>query len=191
MRKIDLIVIHCTATREDKSLSPAELDRMHRQRGFNGCGYHYYVRRDGEICSMRPVGQAGAHAKGHNANSIGIAYEGGLDAGGNPADTRTEEQKRSIRVLVRVLCEDYRIRKVVGHRDLSPDRDGDGVVEPEEWIKLCPCWRNRNAGDGAGCSDNPPEFFLKNIPEHLVFRDVFCIFIGSKKPGKLKKDEPE
>ena len=102
MRKIDLIVIHCTATREDKSLSPAELDRMHRQRG--------------------------------------IAYEGGLDAGGNPADTRTEEQKRSIRVLVRVLCEDYRIRKVVGHRDLSPDRDGDGVVEPEEWIKLCPCY---------------------------------------------------
>ena len=75
MRKIDLIVIHCTATREDKSLSPAELDRMHRQRGFNGCGYHYYVRRDGEICSMRPVGQAGAHAKGHNANSIGIAYD--------------------------------------------------------------------------------------------------------------------
>lgn len=140
MRKIDLIVIHCTATREDKSLSPAELDRMHRQRGFNGCGYHYYVRRDGEICSMRPVGQVGAHAKGHNASSIGIAYEGGLDAGGNPADTRTEEQKRSIRVLVRVLCEDYRIRKVVGHRDLSPDRDGDGVVEPEEWIKLCPCY---------------------------------------------------
>ena len=134
MRKIDLIVIHCTATREDKSLSPAELDRMHRQRGFNGCGYHYYVRRDGEICSMRPVGQAGAHAKGHNANSIGIAYEGGLDAGGNPADTRTEEQKRSIRVLVRVLCEDYRIRKVVGHRDLSPDRDGDGGVDPVEWI---------------------------------------------------------
>ena len=80
------------------------------------------------------------HPECRNANSIGIAYEGGLDAGGNPADTRTEEQKRSIRVLVRVLCEDYRIRKVVGHRDLSPDRDGDGVVEPEEWIKLCPCY---------------------------------------------------
>ena len=86
-----------------------------------------------EGCFMSGVGDT-------SANSIGIAYEGGLDAGGNPADTRTEEQKRSIRVLVRVLCEDYRIRKVVGHRDLSPDRDGDGVVEPEEWIKLCPCY---------------------------------------------------
>lgn len=140
MRKIDLIVIHCTATREDSPLSPAELDKMHRQRGFKGCGYHYYVRRDGAICTMRPVEVAGAHAKGFNANSIGIAYEGGLDAQGNPADTRTEQQKRSIRVLVRVLCEDYGIRKVVGYRDLSPDRDGDGVVEPEEWIKLCPCY---------------------------------------------------
>lgn len=55
MRKIDLIVIHCTATRIGCPLSPEALDRMHRQRGFNGCGYHYYVRRDGMICSMRPV----------------------------------------------------------------------------------------------------------------------------------------
>ena len=57
MGKIDLIVIHCTATREDKSLSPAELDRDAPAAGFNGCGYHYYARRDGEICSMRPVGR--------------------------------------------------------------------------------------------------------------------------------------
>ena len=92
------------------------------------------------ICTMRPVERVGAHAKGHNATSIGIAYEGGLDACGNPADTRTEEQKHSMRVLVRVLKSDFPIRKVVGHRDLSPDLDGDGVVEPEEWTKLCPCY---------------------------------------------------
>lgn len=64
MRKIDLIVIHCTATRIGCPLSPEALDRMHRQRGFNGCGYHYYVRRDGMICSMRPVERVGAHVKG-------------------------------------------------------------------------------------------------------------------------------
>ena len=142
MRKIDLIVIHCTATRIGCPLSPEALDGMHRQRGFNGCGYHYYVRRDGMICSMRPVERVGAHVKGFNAHSIGVAYEGGLDAKGNPADTRTEEQKHALRVLVRVLREDFGVsaHRVVGHRDLSPDVNGNGVVEPEEWVKVCPCF---------------------------------------------------
>ena len=140
MRKIDRIVIHCSATRADQPLSAAELERMHRMRGFNGCGYHYYIRRDGQICTMRPVERVGAHAKGYNATSIGICYEGGLDAHGVAADTRTDLQKRSLRILVRVLVSDFPIREIVGHRDLSPDLDGDGMVEPEEWIKQCPCF---------------------------------------------------
>ena len=140
MRKIDMIVIHCSATRADVPLSPRQLDEMHRQRGFDGCGYHYYVRRDGEICTMRPVDRPGAHAKGYNQHSIGVCYEGGLDEQGRPADTRTELQKRSLRVLVRVLAMDFQTRRIVGHRDLSQDLDGDGVIEPEEWTKVCPCF---------------------------------------------------
>lgn len=140
MRKIDMIVIHCSATRADVPLSPRQLDEMQRQRGFDGCGYHYYVRRDGEICTMRPVDRPGAHAKGYNQHSIGVCYEGGLDEQGRPADTRTELQKRSLRVLVRVLAMDFQTRRIVGHRDLSPDLDGDGVIEPEEWTKVCPCF---------------------------------------------------
>lgn len=140
MRKIDMIVIHCSATRADVPLSPRQLDEMHRQRGFDGCGYHYYVRRDGEICTMRLVDRPGAHAKGYNQHSIGVCYEGGLDEQGRPADTRTELQKRSLRVLVRVLAMDFQTRRIVGHRDLSPDLDGDGVIEPEEWTKVCPCF---------------------------------------------------
>lgn len=140
MRKIDMIVIHCSATRADVPLSPRQLDEMHRQRGFDGCGYHYSVRRDGEICTMRPVDRPGAHAKGYNQHSIGVCYEGGLDEQGRPADTRTELQKRSLRVLVRVLAMDFQTRRIVGHRDLSPDLDGDGVIEPEEWTKVCPCF---------------------------------------------------
>ena len=132
MRKIDMIVIHCSATRADVPLSPRQLEEMHRQLGFDGCGYHYYVRRDGEICTMRPVDRPGAHAKGYNRHSIGVCYEGGLDEQGRPADTRTELQKRSLRVLVRVLAMDFQTRRIVGHRDLSPDLDGDGVIEPEE-----------------------------------------------------------
>ena len=140
MRKIDMIVIHCSATRADVPLSPRQLEEMHRKRGFDGCGYHYYVRRDGEICTMRPVDRPGAHAKGYNQHSIGVCYEGGLDEQGRPADTRTELQKRSLRVLVRVLAMDFQTRRIVGHRDLSPDLDGDGAIEPEEWTKVCPCF---------------------------------------------------
>lgn len=140
MRKVDLIVVHCSATPPGVSLSPQDLEREHRRRGFDGCGYHYYVRRDGLICSMRPVERPGAHAKGFNATSIGVCYEGGLDADGRPADTRTPQQRHSLRVLVRVLLQDFPGCRVTGHRDLSPDRNGNGVVEPEEWLKACPCF---------------------------------------------------
>ncbi len=80
--KIDLIVIHCSATREDRCFTEFDLDVCHRRRGFNGPGYHFYIRKDGRIVSTRPVEKIGAHAKGHNATSIGICYEGGLDARG-------------------------------------------------------------------------------------------------------------
>lgn len=107
MRKIDLIVIHCSATREDRCFTEFDLDVCHRRRGFNGPGYHFYIRKDGRIVSTRPVEKIGAHAKGHNATSIGICYEGGLDARGRPKDTRTEWQVHSMRVLVKTLLKQY------------------------------------------------------------------------------------
>ena len=127
MRKIDMIVIHCSATRADVPLSPRQLEEMHRQRGFDGCGYHYYVRRDGEICTMRPVDRPGAHAKGYNQHSIGVCYEGGLDEEGKPKDTRTDAQKAALAGLVRELKLRFPRALVVGHRDLEPMKD-------------CPCF---------------------------------------------------
>lgn len=140
MRKLDLIVIHCSATRCNRSFSPAQLEEAHLQRGFHGCGYHYYITRDGEIHAMRPIREVGAHALHYNATSIGICYEGGLDADGRPKDTRTAEQKCMMYLLVEQLKRKFNITKVVGHRDLSPDVNGDGVVSPEEWLKQCPCF---------------------------------------------------
>lgn len=140
MRKIDLIVIHCSATREDHCFTEYDLDTCHRRRGFNGPGYHFYIRKDGRIVSTRPIERVGAHARGFNARSIGICYEGGLDREGHPKDTRTPEQKHSMRVLVRTLLTDYPGCEVCGHRDLSTDLNGNGEIEPEEWIKACPCF---------------------------------------------------
>ena len=118
MRKIHLIVIHCSATRADKELTAFDLDTMHRRRGFNGTGYHYYIRKDGTTHLTRPVERIR----------------------GRPADTRTPEQRAALRLLVHQLQERFPGCRVCGHRDLSPDRNGNGEIEPEEWIKACPCF---------------------------------------------------
>ena len=144
MRTINLFVVHCSATREDCTLSPEALDVMHRRRGFNGTGYHYYIRKDGTLYLTRSLERIGAHAKGFNAHSIGICYIGGLDANGKPADTRTPAQRASLREQVAKLCKEYPIVEVLGHRDTSPDLDGSGEVEPAEYIKACPCFDVRS-----------------------------------------------
>ena len=140
MREINLIVVHCSATRADRDFTENDLEVCHRHRGFNGAGYHFYIRKNGDIKNTRPLEKPGAHALGYNAHSIGICYEGGLDVRYRPADTRTEWQKHSLRVLIRTLMMDYPGCRVCGHRDLSPDRNGDGRISPEEWVKECPCF---------------------------------------------------
>ena len=141
MRKIDYIVIHCSATREGRDLTPEALETEHRRRGFRTTGYHYYIRRDGTTVVTRPLELVGAHVKGFNKHSVGICYEGGLDALGRPKDTRTPEQRAALRLLVSQLLRRFKGNvRVCGHRDLSPDLDGDGTVEPREWVKQCPCF---------------------------------------------------
>lgn len=140
MREINLIVVHCSATRADRDFTENDLEVCHRHRGFNGAGYHFYIRKNGDIKNTRPLEKPGAHALGYNAHSIGICYEGGLDVRYRPADTRTEWQKHSLRVLIRTLLMDYPGCRVCGHQDLSPDRNGDGRISPEEWVKECPCF---------------------------------------------------
>lgn len=78
MRKISLIVIHCSATRVDCDFTAKDVDTAHRYRGFSCWGYHYYIRKSGEIEPMRDEDTVGAHARGYNAISLGVCYEGGL-----------------------------------------------------------------------------------------------------------------
>ena len=127
MRTITLIVIHCSAVKPDQMSSAAQIDSWHRERGFHlGIGYHYVIRRDGAIEPGRPEWMVGAHCKNHNAHSIGVCYEGGLDIRGQPADTRTAEQKAAMRQLLEDLHRRYPRAVVVGHHDLNP-------------LKACPC----------------------------------------------------
>ena len=139
-REIKLLVIHCSATRCNVSFTVEQLRQCHLQRGFKDIGYHFYITRNGELHHCRPVSEPGAHVRGFNRHSIGICYEGGLDCHGIAKDTRTEWQRHSLRVLVRALKMDHPEAQIVGHRDLSPDINGNGEVEPMEWTKECPCF---------------------------------------------------
>lgn len=139
-RKVNLIVVHCSATRVDRDITARDIDSFHRVRGFSSWGYHYYVRKDGSIEKMRDESEPGAHVYGHNRDSIGLCYEGGLDVNGRPADTRTAAQKRTLVALLRSLRADYPGARIVGHRDLSPDVNGNGRVDKWERTKECPCF---------------------------------------------------
>ena len=157
MRKIKYIVLHCSATKEGVPFGIEDIDRWHRQRGFRKVGYHYVILLDGTIRKGRDIAQVGAHVQGSNANSIGICYIGGLDADGKPKDTRTEEQKASLFFLLQQLREQFPDAMICGHRNGNPvnsysglvaapgdirfkDQNGDGIIEPWEWMKACPCF---------------------------------------------------
>lgn len=148
MNKIDAIVVHCSATLAGQDIGKSEINQMHVARGFNCIGYNFVVRIDGTIETGRSMQIDGAHcnSKGfsgvsYNKHSIGICYVGGLDKSGKAADTRTDAQKKALRELIAKLVKEYPdIKEILGHRDTSPDLDGDGIVEPNEWIKMCPCF---------------------------------------------------
>lgn len=146
-KDIDAIIVHCSATKEGRFFDARDLDRMHVQRGFNCIGYNFVVLLDGQVQVGRSLKIPGAHCntkgfsgKSYNRHSIGIVYIGGLDKTGKAKDTRTEAQKKSLRELIARLVKEYPIKEILGHRDTSPDLNGDKIVEPFEWIKQCPCF---------------------------------------------------
>lgn len=119
-RTINEIIIHCTATPEGHDYTVAEIRRWHKQRGFSDIGYHYIIHLDGKIEEGRDVNISGAHCTGHNANSIGVSYIGGVKSDGvTPKDTRTIEQKASLASLLMELCKLYPRAKIHGHRDFA------------------------------------------------------------------------
>lgn len=143
-REIAFIVLHCSATRSDCEYSEKQLDKDHKNRGFASAGYHFYVRKTGKVVTMRPLHMIPAHVSGHNRNSIGVCYEGGLDPLGEPADTRTDAQLTALTTLLSRLKKNFPRAIIMGHRDLSPDLNNDGVITPREWIKACPCFNAKN-----------------------------------------------
>lgn len=119
MRTIDKIILHCTATPEGRKTTLEEVTLWHRKRKFTTIGYHYLIHLNGEVSRGRPEEQMGAHCKGYNRNSIGIAYVGGVDSNFKPKDTRTHEQKHALRMLVESLQDKYPGATLHGHYEFA------------------------------------------------------------------------
>lgn len=164
-RVIDAIVIHCAATPNGKPVHVGRIDEMHAQRGFHradrwrttfnpalrAIGYHRFVGTDGASATGRHLNEIGAHVQGSNAHSIGLCLAGtdrftpaqwtslkwdvidltrSLAVGRIDAPIQTPDEAMAALIQLGV--------RVCGHRDYSPDLDGDGIIEPWEWLKTCP-----------------------------------------------------
>lgn len=139
MRKVDTIVIHSSAG--SQKASAADIVNYHlKNLKWSRPGYHFIVEPDGKVVNTWPVERISNGVKGHNEHIINVCYIGGIDANGKCIDNRTDAQKSALRSLVSDLKAKFGISKVVGHRDFSPDKNGNGIVDPWERIKECPCF---------------------------------------------------
>jgi N-acetylmuramoyl-L-alanine amidase len=122
MRKINSIIVHCSATPEGRDVNIETIRGWHvNERGWSDIGYHYVIELDGAIKKGRPINVQGAHTKGHNKDSIGICYVGGTEQDINiPKDTRTDAQKESLtKLLLELKTSDYCDAVIYGHRDFA------------------------------------------------------------------------
>lgn len=126
-RRIDEIIVHCSATRPGQGCTARDVRRWHTaERGFRDIGYHFVVETDGSVSKGRPLDLAGAHCQGHNVRSVGVCYMGGIGADGSPADTRTPAQRAAMAELLGALSRSFPGARVRSHRDFAR--------------KACPCF---------------------------------------------------
>lgn len=133
LSSIDNIVIHCSATQPEADVGVTEIRQWHLKRGFTDVGYHYVIRRDGTVETGRPDRVMGAHARGHNHNSIAICLVGGVDSRLRPVNNFTSSQFRSLKNLVRTLMKEHPDAAVIGHRDLHGVKKACPSFDVADW----------------------------------------------------------
>jgi N-acetyl-anhydromuramyl-L-alanine amidase AmpD len=120
---VDYLVVHCAATPPTLDIGAAEIDQWHRKEGWLKIGYHYVIRRNGQIEKGRADTEIGAHCLGYNRNSLGICMVGGVDAKNRAENNFTPEQFNTLRELLGKLFVEYPSAQLRGHRELNPGRD--------------------------------------------------------------------
>lgn len=138
MRKIERIFVHCTASNQEATVD--DIKAEFKAKGWVNPGYHYLIDKQGTVHVLLEESKVSNGVKGYNQTSINVAYIGGIDSNGKGVDNRTEAQKKSLINLLMSLVTKYPDAEILGHRDVSPDKNGNGIVDPWERIKECPCF---------------------------------------------------
>lgn len=138
MRNIKYIFVHCTASQQTATVQ--QILKEFTQRGWRIPGYHYIVDPKGMLTQLVAEDIASNGVKGYNAESINVAYIGGIDSKKKAIDNRTPEQKKTLLNILTRLKQKYPNAIIMGHRDISPDKNHNGIVDPWERIKECPCF---------------------------------------------------
>ena len=138
MRNIKYIFVHCTASQQTATVQ--QILKEFTQRGWRIPGYHYIVDPKGMLTQLVAEDRASNGVKGYNAESINVAYIGGIDSKKKDLDNRTPEQKKTLLNILTRLKQKYPNAIIMGHRDISPDKNHNGIVDPWERIKECPCF---------------------------------------------------
>ena len=118
MKTIEGIVLHHSGVKVLQSVET--IHNYHKNKGWAGIGYHFYVRKDGSVYRGRPEKMAGAHCPGVNSISLGICAEGDFEQ-----EIMNDVQKNAIVELIKDIKSRYNIKWIKGHREiLSTDCPG-------------------------------------------------------------------
>lgn len=133
-RKIKYIVIHCTATPPGTTID--SIKRYWKEvRGWGDTpGYHFLIERSGNVVQLLDEKKNSNGVYGHNAESINIAYMGGIDKDGKPQDNRTEAQKHAMFDKIIELTEKYPGALVLGHRDFPGVKKACPSFDVRKWL---------------------------------------------------------
>ena len=118
MREINKIILHCSATPENRDVKAETIKKWHTEKGWSDVGYHYIIELDGSLKTGRPIERIGAHCKGHNNDSIGVCYVGGVDANMKAKNTLNEAQRKTLVILLAYLKLIYDAN-IYGHNEFS------------------------------------------------------------------------
>ena len=136
MRTIKYIVIHCAATKPSADIGAKEIRQWHvKDRGWRDIGYHYVIRRNGEVEAGRPLEQAGAHVSGYNSNSIGICLVGGLNEQGRSAAEYAARQWEALKALLGRLSKRWPGAEIKGHRDFPNVKKDCPCFDVRQWLQ--------------------------------------------------------